>query len=83
MGIGVATTTGARAGSASPLSRPEYHQGRHHRHHLYDQGAAAADGERAANRDSWGSWEALTPASLIGRAMSPPAERTVYPYPDT
>lgn len=93
MGIGVATTTGARAGSGSPQSRPEYvlhgqRQGRHHhRHHRYNQGSADADGASAASRDSresWGSWgEGLTPASLIGRAMSPPAGRTVYPYPDS
>lgn len=90
MGIGVATTTGARAGSASPQSRPEYSlrghsQGRHHhRQQRYNQGAAAAEGASAGSRDSWGSWgDDLTPASLIGRAISPPAGRTVYPYPDS
>lgn len=89
VGIGIATTTGARADSASPQSRPEhglhgYHQGRHDQQHDRNhQGSAAANGARTASRDSWGSWEDLTPASLIGRAISPPAERTVYPYPDS
>lgn len=83
MGIGIATTTGTRAGSISPQSRPEHGLHDHHRHHRYNQDAVAADGRQAASRDSWGSWEDLTSTSLIGRAMSPPAGRTVYPYPDS
>lgn len=89
MGVGIATTTGAGGGSVSPQSRPEYglhghHQDRHHhRHYRYNQGAEAADGGQANGRDSWGSWEDLAPSSLIGRAISPPAGRTVYPYPDS
>ncbi|KAI3399247.1 hypothetical protein diail_7409, partial [Diaporthe ilicicola] len=100
--IGIATTTGARASSASPQAQPEYlhhhhhrHQHRRHRHH-YQGGASAGaagaggggGGGGGGSRDSWGSWEGLTPTSLIGRAISPPAGRygneggTVYPYPD-
>lgn len=90
MGIGVATTTGTNSGRASPQNRPEYgHRGhpyqgrRHHSHNRHHKGSAAVDRDRNASRDSWGSWEDLTPASLIGRAISPPAGRTVYPYPDS
>ncbi|KAH8769878.1 hypothetical protein F5883DRAFT_667365 [Diaporthe sp. PMI_573] len=90
MGIGVATTTGTGSRRASPQSRPEYghhghpYQGRRHLpHNRQYQGSAAADRGRAASRDSWGSWEDLTPTSLIGRAISPPAGRTIYPYPDS
>ncbi|KAJ0125428.1 hypothetical protein J7T55_006774 [Diaporthe amygdali] len=83
VGIGIATTTGGRAGCASPQGRPDRHHQRHQRHQRHHQGSAAAGGSRAGSRDSWGSWEDVTPTSLIGRAISPPAGRTIYPYPDS
>ncbi|KAG8160107.1 hypothetical protein KVR01_009643 [Diaporthe batatas] len=89
-GIGVATTTGVSSERALARSPPEHgqrgpaYQGRrHHSHNRHDRGSAAVERVRGASQDSWGSWEDLTPASLIGRAISPPAGRTVYPYPDT
>ncbi|KAL1865173.1 hypothetical protein Daus18300_007299 [Diaporthe australafricana] len=89
--IGIATTTGsARAGhaSSSPQGQPDYHRHHHPHHHRYHAASAGGGRGRGGSRDSWGSWEDLTPTSLIGRAISPPAGRfgneggTVYPYPD-